>query len=146
MGDQIGALKSEALNNEVNLLLPGKSSRISIDQSTTFEDVKQIVKVFAKIIGKTINDVDFDGLVDALGTSIQEELERRKAYLSHPVFNSYHSESEMLRYIKSLEAKDLSLCHSMIPFGVVYHEAERHFRNGARDLGSFWRAAPICAC
>ncbi|MGO1868774.1 MAG: aminomethyl-transferring glycine dehydrogenase [Sphingobacterium sp.] len=117
VGDQIGALKSEALNNEVNFCYQENQVGISIDETTTFQDVKQIVKIFAKIIGKTINDVDFDGLVDALGTSIPEELERGTAYLSHPVFNSYHSESEMLRYIKSLEAKDLSLCHSMIPLG-----------------------------
>src|SRR5699024_1937184 len=48
---------------------------------------------------------------------IPEGLKRESSFLTHPVFNRYHSEHEMLRYIKSLEAKDLSLCHSMIPLG-----------------------------
>lgn len=117
VGEQQGTLKAEALNNEINFLYNQDGVSISIDETTTFQDVKKIVKVFAKIIGKTINDVDFDAVASDLGTAIPEHLERTSDYLTHPVFNSYHSESEMLRYIKSLEAKDLSLCHSMIPLG-----------------------------
>lgn len=117
VGEQQGTLKAEALNNEINFLYNQDGVSISIDETTTFQDVKKIVKVFAKVIGKTINDVDFDAVASDLGTAIPEHLERTSDYLTHPVFNSYHSESEMLRYIKSLEAKDLSLCHSMIPLG-----------------------------
>ncbi|MVZ63136.1 aminomethyl-transferring glycine dehydrogenase [Sphingobacterium humi] len=117
VAEELGALKSEALNHEVNFYYSEGSVGISIDETTTVADIQTIVKVFAKIKGKTLNDVDFSTVEKNLGTAIPEELERSSDYLTHPVFNSYHSESEMLRYIKSLEAKDLSLCHSMIPLG-----------------------------
>ncbi|MGE8244281.1 MAG: aminomethyl-transferring glycine dehydrogenase, partial [Sphingobacterium sp.] len=117
LGGHAGALKSEALNNELNFYYNGSQVSIAIDETTTYEDIKTIVKVFAKIQGKTLNDVDFDTLEENLSSSIPAELIRTSAYLTHPNFNSYHSEHEMLRYIKSLEAKDLSLCHSMIPLG-----------------------------
>ena len=51
------------------------------------------------------------------GTAVPEALRRTSGYLAHAVFNRYHTEHEMLRYIRSLEAKDLSLCHSMIALG-----------------------------
>lgn len=117
VGDQVGALKSEALNNELNFYYKDGLVGISIDETTTFADIQTIVKVFAKIKGKTQNDVDLAGLAADLSSSIPSELQRISEYLTHPVFNSYHSEHEMLRYIKSLESKDLSLCHSMIPLG-----------------------------
>lgn len=117
LGAHTGALKSEALNNELNFYYNGSHVSIAIDETTTYEDIKTIVKVFAKIQGKTVNDVDFDACEENLSSSIPTALVRTSAYLTHPNFNSYHSEHEMLRYIKSLEAKDLSLCHSMIPLG-----------------------------
>lgn len=117
LGAHAGALKSEALNNELNFYYKGSQVSVSIDETTTYEDIKTIVKVFAKIQGKTLNDVDFDTLEQQVTSAIPTELVRTSAYLTHPNFNSYHSEHEMLRYIKSLEAKDLSLCHSMIPLG-----------------------------
>ena len=112
-----GALKSEALNNELNFFYTDGLVGISLDETTTFEDIETIVKVFAKIKGKSLSDVDLHNLTTKLTSSIPEGVARTSSYLTHPVFNSYHSESEMLRYIKSLEAKDLSLCHSMIPLG-----------------------------
>ena len=117
VGDQVGALKAEALNNELNFFYQDGIVGISLDETTTFEDVECIVKVFAKIKGKSANDVELRDFVNQLGQSIPSGAVRASAYLTHPIFNSYHSESEMLRYIKSLEAKDLSLCHSMIPLG-----------------------------
>ncbi|GHE29196.1 aminomethyl-transferring glycine dehydrogenase [Sphingobacterium griseoflavum] len=117
VGDQIGALKGEALNNELNFFYHEGVVGISIDETTTFEDIQTIVKVFAKIKAKSVNDIDLAGMVEALSPSIPEALVRTSAYLTHPIFNSYRSESEMLRYIKTLESKDLSLCHSMIPLG-----------------------------
>src|SRR5690606_17712074 len=73
--------------------------------------------VFAKVKGQGNNEFSIDELAKDLETRVPENLQRQSEYLTHPVFNSYHSEHEMLRYIKSLEAKDLSLCHSMIPLG-----------------------------
>ncbi|HMR20190.1 MAG TPA: glycine dehydrogenase (aminomethyl-transferring), partial [Sphingobacterium sp.] len=117
VGDVVGALKGEALDNELNFFYEGDTVGISIDETTTYEDVQTIVKVFAKIKGKTQNDVDLDTVAGTLDAAIPAALARTSAYLTHPVFNTCHSEHDMLRYIKSLEAKDLSLCHSMIPLG-----------------------------
>lgn len=112
-----GPIHSEALNNEMNLNYEGSVVTIAIDETTSVEDIKTIVRFFAKVKGKTINDVDFDGINANLETVIPTELQRTSAYLTHSLFNTHRSEHEMLRYIKSLEAKDLSLCHSMIALG-----------------------------
>ncbi|HEX8022025.1 aminomethyl-transferring glycine dehydrogenase, partial [Mucilaginibacter sp.] len=112
-----GPIHSEALNNEMNLNYEGSVVTIAIDETTSVEDIKTIVRFFAKVKGKTFNDVDFDGINANPETVIPTELQRTSAYLTHSLFNTHRSEHEMLRYIKSLEAKDLSLCHSMIALG-----------------------------
>jgi glycine dehydrogenase len=112
-----GPIHSEALNNEMNLNYEGSIVTITVDETTSVEDVKTIVRFFAKVKGKTFNDVDFDGINANLETVIPTALQRTSAYLTHSLFNTHKSEHEMLRYIKSLEAKDLSLCHSMIALG-----------------------------
>ncbi|MGF7075794.1 aminomethyl-transferring glycine dehydrogenase [Mucilaginibacter sp. 3215] len=117
VGNLVGPIHSEALNNEMNLNYEGSIVTIAIDETTSVEDIKTIVRFFAKVKGKTFNDVDFDGVNASLETVIPTELQRTSAYLTHSLFNIHRSEHEMLRYIKSLEAKDLSLCHSMIALG-----------------------------
>jgi len=117
VGNLVGPIHSEALNNEMNLNYEGSIVTIAIDETTSVEDIKTIVRFFAKVKGKTFNDVDFDGVNASLETVIPTELQRTSAYLTHSLFNTHRSEHEMLRYIKSLEAKDLSLCHSMIALG-----------------------------
>lgn len=117
LGDLCDPLHAEALNNEMNFHYAENSTNITIDETTTLADIKEIVRVFAKIKAKTLADIDFPSLESNLTTVIPDNLQRTSAYLTHDVFNSHHSEHEMLRYIKSLEAKDLSLCHSMIPLG-----------------------------
>ncbi|GAB3924468.1 aminomethyl-transferring glycine dehydrogenase [Mucilaginibacter myungsuensis] len=117
LGDLAGPIKAESINNEMNLNHVGQDVTISIDETTSPEDIKTIVKFFARVKGKSLTDVDFDGLQAKVETVIPAELQRTSAYLTHPVFTSHHSEHEMLRYIKSLETKDLSLCHSMIALG-----------------------------
>jgi glycine dehydrogenase len=86
---------------------------ISIDQTTEAEDITALISVFAEAAGKPYKDngCDIQNLIT--GTFA----ERKSEYLTHPVFSSYHSESEMMRYIKRLENKDLSLVHSMISLG-----------------------------
>lgn len=80
---------------------------ISLDETTTEKDLNDILKVFGlKAASSTTN-----------GISIPENLKRTSGYMTHPVFSSYHSETEMLRYMKKLENKDLSLNMSMIPLG-----------------------------
>ncbi len=117
LGELAGPLHGEAVNNEMNLHYKGSVVTISLDETTSVEDVKTIVRFFAKVKGKTLNDVNIDELKDNIKTVVPTELQRTSTYLTHKLFNSHHSEHEMLRYIKSLEARDLSLCHSMIALG-----------------------------
>ncbi len=86
---------------------------VSISEKTLPEDVKEIVQVFGEALGKSASFEINDNLNLSLPTNLQRETE----YLTHPVFNQHHSETEMMRYIKSLENKDLSLTHSMISLG-----------------------------
>ncbi|MEO5912454.1 MAG: aminomethyl-transferring glycine dehydrogenase [Pelobium sp.] len=117
VGDLVNPIHSESLNNELNLNYDGEIITISLDETTRIHDIETLVKVFAKVKAKTLSDVDIDTLKRNIESVIPAELQRKSAFLVHPVFNKYHSEHEMLRYIKSLEAKDLSLCHSMIALG-----------------------------
>ena len=90
---------------------------ISLDETTTRADVAQL---FTIILGAD-HGLDVAGLdaqiITQGSTSIPQSLVRESEILTHPVFNSYHSETEMLRYIKRLENKDLALNHSMISLG-----------------------------
>ena len=117
LGDLANSIHGDALNNEVNLNYQGSSVTISIDETTHLDDIKILIKIFAKVKGKTLMDIDFDELKAGIESQLPAELIRTSEYLTHPIFNTHHSEHEMLRYIKSLESKDLSLCHSMIPLG-----------------------------
>lgn len=117
LGDLTNPIHAEAVNNEVNLRYTGSAVTISLDETTSLDDIKTLIRFFARVKGKTLDDVSMEELDANMQSSIPSELERTSAYLVHPVFNEHHSEHEMLRYIKSLEAKDLSLCHSMIPLG-----------------------------
>ncbi|MFD2584720.1 aminomethyl-transferring glycine dehydrogenase [Pedobacter vanadiisoli] len=114
LGDLKGGIHAYCLDNEINLNYVGNTVTISVDETTTFEDITLIAKIFARAKGFAGDQVE---VVEHVETVIPAALQRTSAYLTHPIFNSHHSEHEMLRYIKSLEAKDLSLCHSMIALG-----------------------------
>ena len=86
---------------------------ISIDESTSFKDLNAILAVFAEAVN--IDDYEVTSFVEA--SAIPSELKRKTSFLTDPVFNSYQSETDMMRYIKKLERKDLSLNHSMISLG-----------------------------
>jgi glycine dehydrogenase len=87
---------------------------LSLDETTRPVDVEAILSVFSggKPLGFTLEELGKD-----LKSTIPQGLQRTSTFLSHAVFNSYHSETEMLRYIRRLESRDLSLTHSMIPLG-----------------------------
>lgn len=87
---------------------------ISFDEVKTYEDAVALIGIFSQLAGKAVN---LDEIENALSWEFDEVLTRSSAYLAHPVFNTHHSEHEMLRYLKSLENKDLSLVHSMISLG-----------------------------
>ena len=86
---------------------------IALDQTTSVDDLNAILAVFAQAAGKAAPTITA-AQVTAQALLVKPRL---SAILSHPVFNSYHSETEMMRYIKRLENKDLSLTHSMISLG-----------------------------
>jgi glycine dehydrogenase len=117
-GQAIGELERIALKNGFNFRYAGSQDlSIALDQTTSLSDLNDLLAVFAEAAGKPaplLTASVFESVQSLLKNS---SLKRESAYLSHPVFNSYHSESEMMRYLKRLENKDLSLTHSMIPLG-----------------------------
>lgn len=107
-------IKALAEAQHINFYYPDADTvNISINEVIDEERASQIVQIFAKAQGKTISAVtNFEQVI-----SIPKDLLRNDAILQAPVFNSYHSETDMMRYIKRLERKDLALNHSMISLG-----------------------------
>lgn len=103
--------KSEALG--INFFYPNENQvSISIDECTDYQDIIDVASVFIKD-----KKTDGEDWVNSENTGIPDQLKRTSPYLLHPVFNSYHSETEMMRYLKKLENRDLSLTQSMISLG-----------------------------
>lgn len=89
---------------------------LSISENTTRDDLKELFEVITGLKA-TQDNFDIDMLDEEVESSIPESLKRNTDFLTHPVFNSYQTEHEMLRYMKSLENKDLAMNHSMITLG-----------------------------
>ncbi len=108
------AVKSKAEEAWMNFYYPdAETVVIALNETTTLKDINNITNIFSEVAGKKV-----DALSElSKGDAIQNEIARKKEYLTNEVFNSYHSETELMRYIKKLERKDLSLTHSMIPLG-----------------------------
>ncbi|HEY7372339.1 MAG TPA: aminomethyl-transferring glycine dehydrogenase, partial [Polyangia bacterium] len=107
----VAAWVKAAAEQRINLRrLSDTAVAIALDETTTDADLRALWKVFT---GKTPGLADPGKGFDAPWAGS----ERQSAYLTHPVFNTHHSETEMLRYMRRLEARDLSLTHSMIPLG-----------------------------
>jgi len=111
----IAALKTAAENNGINFYYEGNTVGISLDETTTQRDVLNILHVFAASRNSDTALANFDA--EGMLHNIPSSLTRTSDFLTHPVFSSHHSESQMMRYIKSLENKDLSLNTSMISLG-----------------------------
>ena len=113
-------IRSLALDHQINFHYVDKRYvQISLDETTSVEDVAAILAVFgaAKQKETPSENTLLSIYNDQLSARLPEALVRTSEYLTHDVFNAYRSESEMMRYIKSLENKDLSLTHSMISLG-----------------------------
>ncbi len=87
---------------------------VCLDETTDATEIATLLSVFG---GERGHELDVAALAKEASVAIPDALRRTSSYLGHPVFNSYHSESEMLRYMRMLESRDLSLVHSMIPLG-----------------------------
>ncbi|WGZ89747.1 MAG: aminomethyl-transferring glycine dehydrogenase [Candidatus Thiocaldithrix dubininis] len=118
VGDKQQALYELALQANLNLRKLGNDRLgISLDERKTRADIAELFDI---LIGDQ-HGLDIEALDQAVITEnvsgIPAAYQRQSAFLTHPVFNSHHSESEMLRYLKRLENKDFSLTHGMIPLG-----------------------------
>jgi glycine dehydrogenase (decarboxylating) len=106
------AIHNYASHQRINLRkIDAHSVGISLDETTTREDVVALAKIF----GVQVDDVD--ALDAETADALPPELLRTSAYLQHPVFNTYHSEHELLRYMRALSDKDLAMDRTMIPLG-----------------------------
>jgi glycine dehydrogenase len=109
-------LRQAAEAQGMNFCYPGGGVvQITLDESTTQEDVFDILSVFGRVSDLDLISATFD-VEDAPG-NIPPTLTRISEFLTHPVFNTFHSETKMMRYLRSLENKDLALNTSMIPLG-----------------------------
>ncbi|SEL49599.1 glycine dehydrogenase [Maribacter orientalis] len=107
-------IKPIAEKNEVNFLyIDNDTISIAINEATSLKDLNQIVAIFSEALNK--KTITITTLLNE--TSVPENIQRTSSFMENKVFNSYHSETELMRYIKKLERKDLALNHSMISLG-----------------------------
>jgi len=106
--DKLTPLRSKAEAAGINFFYTKDAVQITVDETVTTNDLQDMLHVFGIVNYR---------FAQPKGSSFPAGLQRETDYLTHPVFNSYHTESEMMRYIKRLENRDLSLTHSMISLG-----------------------------
>lgn len=109
---QSNILKKLSEERGFNFWYTPNTVQISLDETCTEEDLRQIASILAMAKGQVVSGIEV-----AASPAMPSTLIRTSEYLTHPVFNQYHTESAMMRYIKRLENKDLSLVHSMISLG-----------------------------
>jgi len=108
---------TRAHQQRINLRVHGDGSLgVALDEATTRDDLRALFAAF-DLAGNRAASLSPDALLHESAVAIPAALARRSAILTHPVFNSYHSETQLLRYITKLRGRDLSLTHSMIPLG-----------------------------
>ena len=136
-------VKEVAENNEVNFYYQDDNTvLISINETTSISDLNEIVKIFAEAENKKA--IEISELSET--NNIDTDLNRTSDFLTLDVFNSYHSETELMRYIKKLERKDLALNHSMISLGsctMKLNAASEMLPLSQTNWGSIHPFAPI---
>jgi glycine dehydrogenase len=116
VGTRTGGIVAAAAELGINLrVLDETSICAALDETTDLEDLETILRALNRGSSLPFSVRDLVGEVEP--SAFPGALARRSGYLEHPVFNRHHSETEMLRYIRMLESRDLSLTHSMIPLG-----------------------------
>ncbi|MGB3527172.1 MAG: aminomethyl-transferring glycine dehydrogenase [Flavobacteriales bacterium] len=98
----------------INLCYRGDLIGIALDETVGTADVQDLLDALAEAAGKKAGTATS---ANGTGMAIPKELQRTSEFLTHPTFNSYHTETELMRYLKRLENKDFSLVHGMIPLG-----------------------------
>ena len=110
--EKVDKIKEIAVNHEVNFFYPDTTTvSISVNETTDEKDLKVILSIFSKALNNQIE------LEDSTSEVVPENLIRKSSFLTNSVFNTYRSETELMRYIKRLERKDLALNFSMISLG-----------------------------
>jgi glycine dehydrogenase len=113
-----GTIHQLALAYHLNFrYLNANSICISLDETTSVSDLTAILNLFSQAVKKAPVALDSKSVVYPKSTLNNSPFERKSDFLTHKIFNSFHSETELMRYIKRLENKDLSLTHSMISLG-----------------------------
>jgi glycine dehydrogenase len=114
----INLIREKALEAKINFrYFEDDHIGISIDETTSRKDIKAIIELLTNAAGIEMEAVGFTEPEKNIDKSIQSNLVRTSTFLEHSVFNIYHSETEMMRYLKKLENKDIGLNRSMIPLG-----------------------------
>jgi glycine dehydrogenase len=112
----IGRIRQEALRHEVNFRYNTDSVYISFDEAKDLDDVSLILDIFSAASGNN-HDFDVESESGNVSLDLPDSISRNSMFMEHPVFNTFHSEHEMLRYLKTLENRDLDLTHSMVSLG-----------------------------
>ncbi len=112
--DDVKAFREKAERQHINFrYYDNQHIGISLDETTTPSDLFDVINSFVNDIDPVAYELEHEDTLDIIPTS----LTRTSEFLTHPVFNSHHSETQMMRYITQLQSKDISLVHSMIPLG-----------------------------
>ncbi|MEG1701177.1 MAG: aminomethyl-transferring glycine dehydrogenase [Alistipes sp.] len=110
---EAAVVQSLALESGINFYYPSEGAvRMSFDEVTTAEEVSEVIRIFAAAKGRKAKAVKI-----IAEDTIPTALRRQTAFLEEPVFKTYHAESDVMRYIKKLELRDISLANSMIALG-----------------------------
>ncbi len=142
-GNTLDQIRKKAIKNKINLRYNTDNSIcISLDETTSNEDVAAILSLFKEKESK-----DLEEKIGAGENRFQKmDMDRKSTYLTHPVFNKHHSETEMMRYLKRLENKDISLTNSMISLGsctMKLNAASELYPIGFAEFGNIHPFAPL---
>ena len=116
--NQIQEIKKAAEREEYNFnYFHYQKILISIDETCDLKDISKIINIFSQVADKNLSKNELEIIENSVDVDYSNGLQRLSEYLTHEVFNKFRTEHELLRYIKKLENKDLSLVHSMISLG-----------------------------
>ena len=144
---QMKDIQNKMLENKINLrYIDDRFIGISIDETTKLEDINLMLEIFASIAGNSFNTYVCDPEQCNKISTFSSEFKRNSSFLEQDVFNLYHSETEMMRYITQLRNKDLALDRSMIPLGsctMKLNAATELFHLSWPEYGSLHPFIPI---
>lgn len=116
--EKAAEIRSRAETEGYNFFYPADGGiRLSFDETVATTDLQAVCRIFAVELSYEGAELTPEGGVQGIKDRFPASLRRKSDFLTHPNFNSYRTETKMMRYLKRLENKDLSLCHSMIPLG-----------------------------